>query len=112
MEALEEFGENMSILVGTFCSDLISPRCRQYAEFIAEKGSPLGHCVGFFDSTKVFNSRPGGAGAIQRSFYSGHKHAHCLSCLTITKPDGLVAYMYRPEEGLRHDITLYRKSCL
>lgn len=36
LRGLEEFDGKMSILLGTFLSDLIYPRCQQYAEFITE----------------------------------------------------------------------------
>jgi hypothetical protein len=71
---------------------------------------PLKNCVGFIDCTKISISRPGGESANQRALYSGHKRYHCFSYQTITTPDGLVFHMYGPEEGRRHDTTLYRKS--
>lgn len=111
-EALEHFDGTMQVLLGTFRDDLVTHRAVGYALSIYEQGAPLPNCIGFLDCTKIFMNRPGGVAANQRACYSGHKRAHCLNYLTITTPDGIVLYMYGPEEGRRHDITLYRKSGL
>jgi len=57
-------------------------------------------------------SRPGGAGANQWTCYSGHKRFYCLIYQTVTTPDGLMFYLYGPEVGCRHDMTLYRQRNL
>lgn len=58
---------------------------------------------------RSFKSRPAVSASNHICCY---KWVHCLLYLAITTPDGLILYMYGPEEGLRHDITLYRKSNL
>ena len=55
-------------------------------------------------------SRPGGENALQLACYSGHKRFHCLIFQTVRTPDGLVFYMFGPEVGRRHDMTLFRQS--
>ena len=111
-EVLEKFVELRSYLFETFRSDLISERADLYAAALKQKGAPLDNCVGFLDCTKIQNSRPGGAAIIQRACYSGHKRFHCLIYQTITTPDGLMFYLYGPEVGRRHDMTLYKESNL
>lgn len=112
LETLEAFSPNMNALLCSFRVDLLHCKAVHYAQCIAGQGAPLERCVGFLDCTKVFISRPGGPACNQKACYSGHKRAHCLVYLTITTPDGLILYMYGPEEGRRHDMTLYRKSNL
>src|SRR5690348_2464848 len=46
----------------------------------------------------------------QRELYNGHKRAHGLKFQTVMCPDGIIASVYGPTEGRRHDITLYRLS--
>jgi len=65
--------------------------------------------VGFIDCTKIQICRPGCPGVNQRGLYSRNKRFYCFTYQTITKPDGLVFHVYGPEEGRRHDLTLYRK---
>ena len=55
-------------------------------------------------------ARPCGRAVLQRSTYSGQKRVHCLIYQTITTPDGLKFYLYGPEVGRSHDMTLYRQS--
>jgi DDE superfamily endonuclease len=54
--------------------------------------------------------RPGGRSSNQLSVNSGHKRFHCLAYQTITAPDGLILHVYGPDEGRRHDMTLYAKK--
>ena len=54
--------------------------------------------------------RPEGRGSNQRANYNGHNRFHCFSYQTITLPGGLVFSVFGPEDGRRHDITLYSKS--
>lgn len=111
-ETLEKFDGTINVLICTFWNDLVTNRAVTYAQCVSEHGAPLPSCIGFLDCTEVFMNRPGGASVNQRACYSGHKRTKCLNYLTITTPDGLVIYMYGPEEGRRHDVTLYRKSGL
>lgn len=85
-------------------------RSEMYAKAIQEKGAPLDNCVGFIDCTKIAMARPGGHGALQRALCSRQKRMRCLIYQTVTTPDGLMLYMYGPEVGRRHDLTLYRES--
>lgn len=109
-QVLFDCKDKHDVLSGALRSDLLARRARMYADCIGENGAPLPNCVGFIDGTKIFIARPGGSGLNQRACYSGHKRAHCLVYLTVSTPDGLVLYLYGPEVGRRHDMTLYRQS--
>ncbi|XRB22835.1 DDE Tnp4 domain-containing protein [Pseudoscourfieldia marina] len=49
---------------------------------------------------------------IQMTCYSGHKRRHGLRYQAVTTPDGLIAHMFGPLPGRRHDLTLLRQSGL
>ena len=49
---------------------------------------------------------------IQRAVYNGHKRKHGLKFQSVVVPDGMVAQMFGPVEGRRHDITLLKLSKL
>jgi DDE superfamily endonuclease len=108
-ECLETFVIRQMHLVTTFKAEFLRTRCRAYAKSIFDRGAALNNCVGFIDCTKIQMARPGGRGSNQRANYSGHKRFHCFSYQTITLPDGLIFSVYGPEDGRRHDITLYSK---
>lgn len=109
-EVIESLVEEHGHLLETFRLPLLAARAETYAKSIKEQVVPLDNCVGFIDCTKIQMSRPGGRCALQRSVYSGHKRFHCLIYKAITTPDGVMFYMYGPEVGRRHDMTLYRES--
>ena len=111
-EAIESLYQRRSHLLTTFRSQLLANKAVEYASVIAARGAPLENCVGFIDCTKVQMCRPGGTSTNKRSVYSCHKRFHCLLYQTITTPDGLVFHLYRPVEGRRHDMTLYRRSTM
>jgi len=111
-EVVESLTSSKGHLLETFRAPLIAQRAEMYAEAIQARGAPLDNLVGFIDCTKIQMSRPGGVGANQRTCYSGHKRFHCLIYQTVTTPDGLMFYLYGPEVGRRHDMTLYRQSNL
>lgn len=76
-----------------------------------ERGSTLPDCVDFIDCTKIKVTRPGRNGSLQHSSYSENKRMHCLM-YQITTTDGLMSYLYRPEVGGHHDVTLLCQSGL
>jgi hypothetical protein len=49
---------------------------------------------------------------MQRVFYNGHKRVHALKYQSIVTPDGLIAHLYGPIEGRRHDSGILRESSL
>lgn len=88
-----------------FRSSLLNQRAEIYATSIRNAGSPLPHCVGFIDGTRIEMERPGGPNENQRSCYS-YKKRHCLAYITMTTPDGLVFFANGPVEGRRNDLFL------
>jgi DDE superfamily endonuclease len=62
------------------------------------------------DCSLVRTSRPNGANEIQQSTHNGHKRCHGLNFQTVATPDGSNFHLFGPEEGRRHDSTLYRIS--
>lgn len=108
-ESLERMLEVRGHLVLNWRDDLMSRRAAMYAEHIHEH-APLDTCVGYMDCTKQKVSRPGGHNRNQRALYTGHKRTWCLKWQTVSTPDGLIFHIWGPEDGRRHDSTLYRKS--
>ena len=48
----------------------------------------------------------------QMIVYNGHKRQHALKYQSITTPNGMIANLYGPVEGKRHDATMFRISGL
>ncbi|KAJ8017757.1 hypothetical protein HOLleu_44613 [Holothuria leucospilota] len=44
--------------------------------------------------------------------YNGHKRIHALKFQSVTTPNGLIAHLYGPVEGRRHDAYILRESGL
>lgn len=108
-EALERMLTVRGHLILNWRSDLMTTRAEMYASFINEY-LPLDSCVGFMDCTKQKVARPSGHNSLQRALYSGHRRTWCLKWQTISTPDGLIFHLWGPEDGRRHDSTLYNKS--
>jgi len=88
----------------------LSPLClEQYAQTIRRKGSPLTNCFGFIDGTVRQISRPG---QNQRVVYNGHKRVHSLKFQSLAIPNGLIANLFGPIEGRRHDAGMLADSNL
>ena len=81
-----------------------------FALAIEEAGSPLHNCWGFIDGTARPIARPV---RYQSVMYSGHKRFVLISCLqSVTAPNGLIAHMYGPIDGRRHDAYMLQESGL
>ena len=80
-----------------------------YVQAISRKESPLKNCFGFVDGTVRQISRPGDN---QRVVYNGHKRVHALKFQAVVIPSGLVANLYGPVEGRRHDAGMLKESGL
>lgn len=81
----------------------------QYSQAVARKGAPLRNCFGFVDGTVRPICRPG---ENQRIVYNGHKRVHALKYQATAIPNGLIANLYGPIEGCRHDAGMLRESNL
>lgn len=78
-----------------------------YAEAIHLKGAALNNCWGFIDGTVRPISRPK---RFQRLVYNGHKKVHSLKFQSIVAPNGLIANLFGPIEGKRHDSAMLAQS--
>ena len=79
----------------------------QFANAIYERGGPLDSCWGFIDGTVRPICRPQ---TNQKLVYNGHKRVHGLKFQSIAVPNGLIAHLYGPIEGRRHDAGMLRES--
>ena len=83
------------------------PRLAAFARAVSNQNAPLGVCWGFIDGTARPICRPT---RNQRLYYSGHKRYHALKFQRVLTPDGMIAQLYGPVEGRRHDMFLVRDS--
>lgn len=81
----------------------------QYSQAISRMGSPLTNCFGFVDGTVRPISRPEENQCI---VYNGHKRVHSLKFQSVATPNGLIANLFGPVEGRRHDSGMLRDSNL
>lgn len=89
---------------------ILSPvALQEYCQAIARQGSPLTNCFGFVDGTVRPICRPG---ENQRVVYNGHKRVHALKFQSVAIPNGLIANLYGPVEGCRHDAGMLKDSGL
>ena len=97
-------------LLRDFNQDWLSPDNLQlYADAIHQSGTPLQTCWGFVDGTVRAISKPG---RNQRTVYNEHKKIHALKFQSVVAPNGLVANLYGPVEGRRHDSAILARSGL
>ncbi|XP_046860923.1 uncharacterized protein LOC124454159 [Xenia sp. Carnegie-2017] len=78
-----------------------------YANAIHEKGAPYENCFGFIDGTVRPISRPK---KHQRIVYNGHKRVHSLKFQGVALPNGLIAHIFGPVEGKKHDAGMLADS--
>ena len=88
-------------------TERLEPLLPSFAAAIRDAGAPIDACWGFIDGTAREIARPT---RDERLFYSGHKRMHCLKFQSIVTPDGIIAQLYGPVEGRRHDLFLVRDS--
>ena len=81
----------------------------EYAHVIHDKGGALDFCWGFGDGTVRPVSRPG---RNQRILYNGHKRVHSIKFQSVVIPNGLIANLFGPVEGKRHDAAMLAQSGL
>lgn len=81
----------------------------QFSEAIYRKGAALDNCWGFIDGTVRPVCRPG---ENQRVLYNGHKRVHAIKFQSVVAPNGLIANLFGPVEGRRHDSGMLAMSGL
>ena len=83
---------------------------KKYADAVHASGAPLDNCWGFIDGTLRGITRPE---KNQRLMYSGHKRKDGFKFQAVTTPNGLIAQLFGPIEGSRHDsYVLYQSGLL
>ena len=92
---------------------LLQHRFQYYANLInkksdADAGGDL-KVWGFIDGTLRRTCRPI---IFQKLMYSGHKRCHGIKFQSVVTPDGLVALLYGPIPGSRHDSFMLNESKL
>ena len=80
-----------------------------YADAIHGKGAALDNCWGFVDGTVRPICRPKHD---QRAVYNGHKRVHAIKFQSVVAPNGLIANLFGPVEGRRHDSGMLAMSGL
>ena len=97
-----------------------------FSDAVSSKGAALNNCWGFIDGTVRPIARPTHS---QRIMFSGHKRVHCIKFQVCTKinfismfitrflfiqsvvtPNGLIAHLFGPIEGRRHDAFMLAES--
>ena len=97
-------------LLHTFVQPWLSPaNLARFSAAIHNKGAALNNCWGFVDGTVRPVSRPG---KDQRILYNGHKKVHSIKFQSVATPSGLVANLFGPVEGKRHDSSMLAESGL
>ena len=79
---------------------LSTHQLQEFADALHHKGAPLSNCWGFIDGTVRPICRPSQK---QRNLYNGYKRIHAIKFQSIAAPNGLIANLYGPIEGKRHD---------
>ena len=107
-QTLEFIDYTWGRLLSDFNQPFLSPQMLlQYSTAIYNRGAPLDQVWGFIDGTTRPCSRPK---RDQRQIYNGHKRYHCLKYQSITTPNGMIANLFGPIEGKRHDCAMLRSS--
>ena len=89
---------------------IMSTRWEFLAKLVREKSNGAVHGVwGFIDGTLRKSCRPS---RFQRLAYSGHKRCHGIKFQSVVTPDGLIAMMFGPIPGSRHDSFMLGQSNL
>ena len=101
-----EFG---SLLVNLDQPWLSRQNIQVFADAVHAKGAALDNCWGFVDGTVRPICR---STEDQRAVYNGHKRVHALKCQSVKTPNGLIANLFGPVEGRRHDSAMLVMSDL
>lgn len=104
---LEDIYERFHLKLTDLTSQWID--LQRFSAAVTDKGSPVTNCWGFVDGTCMFVCRPTYG---QKSCYSGHKRQHCVKFQGVMSPCGLMAHLFGPVEGCRHDSFMLGESKL
>jgi hypothetical protein len=110
---LQTFFAALYAVAKTYLSDpsIFQHRYQFYADLINKKSNAGNNMKvwGFIDGTLRKTCRPT---VFQKCMYSGHKRCHGIKFQSVVTPDGLVALLYGPIVGSRHDSYMLRESGL
>ena len=107
---MDRIYNRFSYLLEDFNLSFLTPiKLEEYCRAIKRKGAALDNCFGFINGTVHPICRPT---VNQRMLYNGHKKIHALKFQSVVIPNGIIANMYGPMEGKRHDCALLRLSNL
>ena len=105
---MNELYQTWNHLLTELDQDWLSPEhLEEFATAVHNKGAPLQNCWGFVDGTVRPICRPG---QNQKCLYNGHKKVHAIKFQSIATPNGLVANLFGPVEGKRHDSGMLARS--
>ena len=88
---------------------LSSRNLLRFANALHHKGAALDNCWGFIDGTVRPICRPKHN---QRVVYNGHKRVHAINFQSVVTPSGIIANVFGPVEGRRHDSGMLAMSGL
>lgn len=124
-ELVNEFGRSnteLSLIFNTVLEDIYDRFSHKLNDLTAQwvdvqrfsiavrnKGCPVANCWGFVDGTCMYICRPSYG---QNSCYSGHKRQHCMKFQGVMAPCGIMAHLFGPIEGSRHDSFMLGESRL
>ena len=101
--------QNKGQLLARLDQPWLRDNLEQFAAAVYTKGAPIKNCWGFIDGTVRAICRPS---QNQDIVFNGHKRVHALKFQVVVSPNGLIAHMYGPIEGRRHDSALLAESGL
>jgi nuclease HARBI1 len=109
---IRTFSNALYQVANKYLSDpsLFRHRFRLYSDLITAKTNGAATNIwGFIDGTLRKTCRPV---RFQKVTYSGHKRNHGIKFQSVATPDGLIALLFGPMEGSRHDSMMLTESRL
>ena len=103
---IDKYGHLLTILNQPWLS---VDNLKLFAYAIHAKGAALDNCWGFVDGTVRPICHPK---RNQRVVYNGHKRVHALKFQSVVAANGLIANLYGPVEGRKHDAAMLVMSGL
>ena len=105
---MNELYQTWNRLLTDLNQDWLSPNhLEEFAAAVHNRGAALDNCWGFIDGTVRPICRPG---QNQKCLYNSHKKVHAIKFQSIAAPSGLVANLFGPVEGKRHDSGMLARS--
>ena len=105
---MNELYQTWNRLLTDLNQDWLSPNhLEEFAAAVHNRGAALDNWWGSVDGTLRPICRPG---KNQKCLYNGHKKVHAIKFQSIAAPSGLVANLFGPVEGKRHDSGMLARS--